>query len=630
MVAGAVPLLCLSALVVSAQNRDFNAERIIIDDNASDGGRNTLTLRVPPAGLSANRTLTFPDADGAILTAAAPLTVNQILFGSPTGTAAQSPNFLWDGGTNTLNIGSGNFTVEGATGNTTVGGTLDLGFTAGSVVFAGAGGVLDQNNTAFFWDEANERLGVGTNTPGTTKIHAFTTAAGMSAIRADNLNVDPNGQGVFSYAEGGTGVLGMTATGIGVWGYSAGAGLGLLGSSENGPAAQFLMNNVANNNTVVEIANAGGGTSLVIDSGSSGIAMDVRGSIVNGLDNVVVDDNLDVTGVLDAQAAGNVMGDGTNAEQLQIDGVNGGAVEVDINGDVDISGTLTTGGFASGPGGFILNGDLDVNGNNIIDGGDGDVTIIDDLRMTGNVIPSADNTYTLGTDAFRWAQVFVNGGSVHIGDAGGVGTDEVVIGYDGATTGTIGVNGTTVVDFTTTDVGVTGNLNVDGNTTVNSAAGTDLSISETGFDRNSGAAETLALDNSGAGDVNVLINGATSTTNSRLTIDDGHWTSQQTTAPAGAVAGANVTSVTLANETDVAGHVDILSSGTPAAGAQATVTFNTTYATAPIVVLTAANGAGAGIGAYVTRTTAGFTINFIGVPAGGTNYQFFYQVIETQ
>src|SRR5215218_8483410 len=40
--------------------------------------------------------------------------------------------------------------------------------TAGSVVFGGTNGVLTQDNTNFFWDDTNNRLGIGTNAPGTT------------------------------------------------------------------------------------------------------------------------------------------------------------------------------------------------------------------------------------------------------------------------------------------------------------------------------------------------------------------------------------------------------------------------------------------------------------------------------
>lgn len=39
------------------------------------------------------------------------------------------------------------------------------GFTEGSVIFANASGLLEEDNGSFFWDDANNRLGIGTITP---------------------------------------------------------------------------------------------------------------------------------------------------------------------------------------------------------------------------------------------------------------------------------------------------------------------------------------------------------------------------------------------------------------------------------------------------------------------------------
>lgn len=39
-------------------------------------------------------------------------------------------------------------------------------FTTGSVLFAGASGVYSQDNANFFWDDSNNRLGIGTSSPG--------------------------------------------------------------------------------------------------------------------------------------------------------------------------------------------------------------------------------------------------------------------------------------------------------------------------------------------------------------------------------------------------------------------------------------------------------------------------------
>lgn len=56
-------------------------------------------------------------------------------------------------------------------------------FTAGSVVYAGASGVYSQNNSNFFWDNANIRLGLGTNSPA-TRLHL--SADPGAVIRLEN------------------------------------------------------------------------------------------------------------------------------------------------------------------------------------------------------------------------------------------------------------------------------------------------------------------------------------------------------------------------------------------------------------------------------------------------------------
>ncbi|MBI3335258.1 MAG: hypothetical protein HY001_02055 [Candidatus Portnoybacteria bacterium] len=60
---------------------------------------------------------------------------------------------------NADNISSGTLAVaRGGTGTTTT-------FTQGSIVFAGASGIYSQNNTNLFWDNTNNRLGIGTASP---------------------------------------------------------------------------------------------------------------------------------------------------------------------------------------------------------------------------------------------------------------------------------------------------------------------------------------------------------------------------------------------------------------------------------------------------------------------------------
>lgn len=62
--------------------------------------------------------------------------------------------------------------ANGGTGTTTV-------FTAGAVIFAGASGVYSQDNTNFYWDNTNKRLGIGT----TGLVARFTVLADFEQFR---------------------------------------------------------------------------------------------------------------------------------------------------------------------------------------------------------------------------------------------------------------------------------------------------------------------------------------------------------------------------------------------------------------------------------------------------------------
>lgn len=131
---------------------------------------------------------------------------------------------------------------------------------------------------------------------------------------------------------------------------------------------------------------------------------------------------------------------------------------------------------------------------------------------------------------------------------------------------------------------------------------------------------------------------ATQTTNTLLTIKNGHIKTQQTTAPTtttNANAGTGASS-SVSNATDTAGKLSLTtgSLATPAAGVQTTVNFNKTYNVAPIVTLTPTNANAAGgvstLQTFVTSTTSGFSINFGIAGAATTTYTWNYMVIETQ
>lgn len=65
--------------------------------------------------------------------------------------------------------------------------------TAGSILFVGSGPVLSQDNSNFFWDDTNDRLGIGTTSPSAT-LQATQATAGSEVLRLQTTatNDDPN------------------------------------------------------------------------------------------------------------------------------------------------------------------------------------------------------------------------------------------------------------------------------------------------------------------------------------------------------------------------------------------------------------------------------------------------------
>lgn len=82
-----------------------------------------------------------------------------LTLGGSAATALINPASLTLGWTGTLGV------TRGGTGTGTT-------FTAGSILFAGASGVYSQNNANLFWDNANNRLGIGTTSP-LQKLHVY-------------------------------------------------------------------------------------------------------------------------------------------------------------------------------------------------------------------------------------------------------------------------------------------------------------------------------------------------------------------------------------------------------------------------------------------------------------------------
>ena len=129
----------------------------------------------------------------------------------------------------------------------------------------------------------------------------------------------------------------------------------------------------------------------------------------------------------------------------------------------------------------------------------------------------------------------------------------------------------------------------------------------------------------------IRLNGATAVTNSRLVLNEGHLTSQGT-APTAVGDGTNLAAgVTVAaTATDVAGTVTA-TAGLGIGTGVITVSFNSAYASSPVVMIVPANATAAGATFYVSNvTTTTFDLNISTTSGNGTDtYLFNYFVIET-
>jgi len=134
------------------------------------------------AGGSANITF-FGGLSGTSASFSSSITGNTIVKSG--GTAAQilaADGSVITAGTN-ITISGG--TISSAAGMA-IGGSITSA-TAGSVLFAGTSGVLAQDNANFFWDDTNDRLGLGTVSPNSRLHISGSTTAASAIARGANL-----------------------------------------------------------------------------------------------------------------------------------------------------------------------------------------------------------------------------------------------------------------------------------------------------------------------------------------------------------------------------------------------------------------------------------------------------------
>ena len=152
----------------------------------------------------------------------------------------------------TLTLGGTLGVANGGTGTTTA-------FTAGSIVFAGASGVYSQDNGELFWDNANNRLGVGTPTPA-YRLDAAGTINTTQALRFSASHFE--GAATYSISNYLTNMVFNVPTGSGFgWAINGGDAM-LINSSGN-------VSIIGTGNGTLTLTSSAGAYSSVINMNSS-------------------------------------------------------------------------------------------------------------------------------------------------------------------------------------------------------------------------------------------------------------------------------------------------------------------------------------------------------------------------
>jgi hypothetical protein len=150
-------------------NAVFGTTGLIFEGATADTFEGLLTVTDP----TADNTWTLPNVSGTVITTGNLTSITAtgtITSGTWNGTAIGAQyggtGLNTSASTGVPTISSGTWSVASSLGVTLGGTGTTTQFTQGSIVFAGASGVYTQDNANFFWDDTNNRLGLGTTSPG--------------------------------------------------------------------------------------------------------------------------------------------------------------------------------------------------------------------------------------------------------------------------------------------------------------------------------------------------------------------------------------------------------------------------------------------------------------------------------
>ncbi len=211
-----------------------------------------------------------------------------------------------------------------------VSGSINPGFTAGSVVFQGASG-LAQDNANLFWDDTNNRLGIGTTSP-TRAVDIRGTLSLSQGSNSSNIIIGNAGYGLTGYNEqidnvniGGT-VQNQSGGCVGCGGQNVVIG---RGASTFGRANDFwnviigynaASNSVSSQNVIIGAnANAGasGGASVAI--GANTVASGINSIAIGRSISVTTSNSLNIGNALFANLSNGNVGIGTTQPTAILD-----------------------------------------------------------------------------------------------------------------------------------------------------------------------------------------------------------------------------------------------------------------------------------------------------------------------
>ena len=325
-------------------------------------------------------------------------------------------------------------------------------YTTGSVLFVNSSGQIAQNNSQFFWDNTNNRLGIGTSSP-TQKFETYAASgyAGIFNSASASIGFNPASSAIIfgtgslaAYGQGnidaaslvfklsGTQAMTLDASGnLGVGTPSPATSIDVRGVASimstgvDGTFAPFINATYSANtayygaiqHSMSSVATSsgfrflGGGTSN--NTGVSGLQkmLDLtRGQTIfytgdteraritsGGLFNINIPTGTPVQRL-------NVY-DAGNSNQMLIYGLNQGSIQF---------GTYNAG---SATGGFILGRSISTNNANDFFLFDAVATAARwQVDTAGNFSPGADNAYTCGKSGSRWSAIWAANGTIQTSD----------------------------------------------------------------------------------------------------------------------------------------------------------------------------------------------------------------------